>query len=116
MEFTRLGSTGATVSRLCLGILTYGLETSRRGTLKEAEARPLIKRAVDLRFTFFDTADVYATGASEEITGRERSPIVGANKPEHLDAAVKVLSLHLDEAERKALAEPCRSHAIAGHH
>jgi aryl-alcohol dehydrogenase (NADP+) len=70
MEFTRLGSTGATVSRLCLGMMTYGTKSWRQWALEEADARPLIKKAIDLGFTFFDTADVYSTGASEEITGR----------------------------------------------
>jgi aryl-alcohol dehydrogenase (NADP+) len=70
MKFTRLGSTGATVSRLCLGMMTYGTRSSREWGLEEADARPLIKAAVDLGFNFFDTADVYSLGASEEITGR----------------------------------------------
>jgi aryl-alcohol dehydrogenase (NADP+) len=70
MQYTRLGTTGATVSRICLGMMTYGLKSSREWALEEAESRPLIKKAADLGFTFFDTADVYSTGASEEITGR----------------------------------------------
>jgi aryl-alcohol dehydrogenase (NADP+) len=65
-----LGSTGTIVSRICLGMMTYGSKSSREWALEEAEARPLIKKAVDLGFTFFDTADVYSTGVSEEITGR----------------------------------------------
>ena len=70
MQFNRLGTTGATVSRICLGMMTYGSKSSREWALEEAEARPLIKKAVDLGFNFFDTADVYSTGVSEEITGR----------------------------------------------
>ncbi len=70
MQYTRLGSTGTTVSRLCLGMMTYGSKKSREWALEEAESRPLIKKAVDLGCTFFDTADVYSTGVSEEITGR----------------------------------------------
>ena len=70
MQYTRLGTTGTTVSRICLGMMTYGSKSSREWALEEAEARPLIKKAVDLGFTFFDTADVYSTGVSEEITGR----------------------------------------------
>jgi aryl-alcohol dehydrogenase (NADP+) len=70
MQYTRLGTTGTTVSRICLGMMTYGLKSSREWALEEGDARPLIKKAVDLGFTFFDTADVYSTGASEEITGR----------------------------------------------
>jgi aryl-alcohol dehydrogenase-like predicted oxidoreductase len=70
MDYTRLGSTGVTVSRLCLGMMTYGVKTSREWVLEEQEARPFIRKAFDLGFTFFDTADVYSEGASEEITGR----------------------------------------------
>ena len=70
MQFTRLGATGTTVSRLCLGMMTYGSKAAREWALEENEARPLIKKAVDLGFTFFDTADVYSQGVSEEITGR----------------------------------------------
>ncbi len=70
MEYTRLGSTGVTISRLCLGMMTYGAKTNREWALEEDEARPFIKRAFDLGFTFFDTADVYSNGVSEEITGR----------------------------------------------
>ena len=70
MLYTRLGSTGTTVSRLCLGMMTYGSKASREWALEEAESRPLIKKAVDLGFNFFDTADVYSSGVSEEITGR----------------------------------------------
>ena len=70
MQFTRLGTTGTTVSRICLGMMTYGTKTQREWALEEGEARPLIKKAIDLGITFFDTADVYSTGASEEITGR----------------------------------------------
>ena len=70
MEYAKLGSTGVTVSRLCLGMMTYGAKSNREWALEEEEARPFIKRAFDLGFTFFDTADVYSNGVSEEITGR----------------------------------------------
>jgi aryl-alcohol dehydrogenase (NADP+) len=70
MQYVRLGTTGTTVSRICLGMMTYGLKSGREWALEEADSRPLIKKAVDLGFTFFDTADVYSSGASEEITGR----------------------------------------------
>jgi aryl-alcohol dehydrogenase-like predicted oxidoreductase len=70
MQFTRLGSTGTTVSRLCLGMMTYGLPTTRAWALEEAEARPFVQKAIEYGFNFFDTADVYSEGASEKITGR----------------------------------------------
>jgi aryl-alcohol dehydrogenase (NADP+) len=70
MQFTRLGTTGTTVSRLCLGMMTYGLPTTRAWALEEAEARPFVQKAIEYGFNFFDTADVYSEGASEKITGR----------------------------------------------
>jgi aryl-alcohol dehydrogenase-like predicted oxidoreductase len=78
MEYQRLGNTGLVVSRICLGCMSYGdpaatVEGSTlrwEWALKEEEARPFFKRAVELGITFFDTANVYSYGASEEITGR----------------------------------------------
>jgi aryl-alcohol dehydrogenase (NADP+) len=70
MQFTRLGTTGVTVSRICLGMMTYGAKSWREWVLPEDESRPLIRKAVDLGFNFFDTADMYSLGVSEEITGR----------------------------------------------
>jgi aryl-alcohol dehydrogenase-like predicted oxidoreductase len=70
MEYGRLGTTGATISRICLGMMTYGKKSWRPWILEEEEARPLIRAAVEAGITFFDTADVYSLGASEEITGR----------------------------------------------
>ena len=72
MDYVNLGRTGLKVSRLCLGCMTYG-EPDRGGhpwTLPEAESRPFIKSALDLGFNFFDTANVYSAGSSEEIVGR----------------------------------------------
>jgi aryl-alcohol dehydrogenase-like predicted oxidoreductase len=70
MHFTSLGSTGLTVSRLCLGCMSYGSPTWRAWILEEPAARPFFKRALDAGINFFDTADVYSLGKSEEITGR----------------------------------------------
>jgi len=71
MEFTRFGNTGMTVSRLCLGTMTYGTPTDRwQWALNEEQSRPFIKKALELGFNFFDTADVYTNGASEEVVGR----------------------------------------------
>ena len=70
MEYARLGTTGTKVSRVCLGMMSYGDATKREWTLKEPEAEPLVRRAVEGGVTFFDTADVYSDGVSEEITGR----------------------------------------------
>ncbi len=70
MEYTRLGNTGMKVSRLCLGTMTYGKPTERwQWALNEEQSRPFIKKALELGINFFDTADVYSFGASEEVLG-----------------------------------------------
>ena len=70
MDYVNFGKTGMKVSRLCLGMMTYGSKKWREWVLEEEEARPFIKRALDAGINFFDTADVYSTGASEEVLGR----------------------------------------------
>ena len=70
MKYTRLGHTGLKVSRICLGCMTYGASTWRDWVLDEAESRPFIARALELGINFFDTADMYSRGASEEVLGR----------------------------------------------
>ncbi len=72
MEYVNLGRTGLSVSRLCLGCMSYG-DPKRGGhpwTLNEEVSRPFIKRALELGINFFDTANVYSAGSSEEIVGR----------------------------------------------
>jgi aryl-alcohol dehydrogenase (NADP+) len=70
MEYVRLGSTGLKVSRLCLGMMTYGSKRWRDWILDEEESRPFIRRALECGISFFDTADMYSLGASEEVLGR----------------------------------------------
>src|SRR5215472_8446465 len=70
MEHVRLGSTGLKVSRICLGTMTYGSKKWREWVLEGAESRPFIQRALEAGINFFDTADMYSLGASEEILGR----------------------------------------------
>lgn len=70
MEYTNLGRTGLKVSRICLGMMTYGTSAWRDWVLNEEESRPFIQRALELGINFFDTADVYSNGVSEEVTGR----------------------------------------------
>jgi len=70
MEYTRLGGTGLQVSRICLGMMSYGDPALRPWALEEDAAEPFVRRAADAGITFFDTADVYSSGASEQITGR----------------------------------------------
>ena len=70
MQYTTLGHTGLTVSRLCLGCMSYGSPQWRPWVLDDAAARPFFQRAIEAGITFFDTADMYSVGASEEVTGR----------------------------------------------
>ncbi len=70
MEYTRLGRSGLKVSRICLGCMTYGTPEWRPWILSEADSRPFFERALELGVNFFDTADMYSQGVSEEVTGR----------------------------------------------
>lgn len=69
MQYVNLGKTGLKVSRLCLGMMTYGAKSWREWVLPEPEAIPFVRRALDAGINFFDTADVYSLGESERITG-----------------------------------------------
>ena len=87
MQYVRFGSTGIKVSRLCFGCMTYGSKKWREWVLDEEESRPFIKAALEAGINFFDTADVYSLGASEEVVGRalkdysaRRSDVVLATK------------------------------------
>ncbi len=70
MKYVRLGPSGLEVSRICLGMMTYGTAKWRPWILDEAAARPIVQRAVSLGINFFDTADMYSAGVSEELTGK----------------------------------------------
>ena len=86
MQYTRLGRTGLKVSRICLGMMTYGTPQWRPWVLDEEASRPLVRQAVELGINFFDTADLYSGGQSEVLTGRflreycQREEVVGATK------------------------------------
>ncbi|WP_280150596.1 aldo/keto reductase [Piscinibacter sp. XHJ-5] len=86
MQYTRLGSTGLTVSRICLGMMTYGTPQWRPWILDEAASRPLVRHAVEQGITFFDTADMYSGGECEVLTGKflrefcQRDEVVIATK------------------------------------
>ncbi|MGI4750725.1 MAG: aldo/keto reductase [Janthinobacterium lividum] len=71
MDYVKFGNTGMMVSRLCLGTMTYGKPTDRwPWALDEQQSRPFIQKALELGINFFDTADVYSAGASEEVVGK----------------------------------------------
>jgi len=86
MEYTNLGKSGLKVSRLCLGMMSYGDPKWRPWVLDEESGRPFVKRALEVGINFFDTADMYSLGVSEEITGRalkdfaKRDDVVIASK------------------------------------
>ena len=70
MDYVQLGTTGMRVSRICLGTMTYGTPQWRDWVLDEAASRPFIQKAIDAGITFFDTADMYSVGASEQVVGQ----------------------------------------------
>jgi aryl-alcohol dehydrogenase (NADP+) len=70
MDYINLGNTGLKVSRICLGTMTYGTPEWRSWVLNEDESRPFFQRALELGINFFDSADMYSLGVSEEVTGR----------------------------------------------
>src|SRR5215472_12549359 len=77
MEYVRLGRCGLSVSRVCLGMMSYGNRAARDWHLDEDEAEPIVRRAVESGVTFFDTADMYDQGVSEEVTGRLLARLFG---------------------------------------
>ncbi len=88
MEYTTLGETGVTVSRLCLGCMSFGTSEWREWVLEEEESKEIIDRAIDLGINFFDTANMYSNGKSERIlgdalTGYDRDAQVVATKVYH---------------------------------
>ncbi|MDP6372170.1 MAG: aldo/keto reductase [Vicinamibacterales bacterium] len=86
MDYVNLGSTGLKVSRICFGTMTYGDPGWRDWVLPEAEGRPFFERALEHGINFFDTADMYSLGVTEEVTGRalkalaQRDDVVIATK------------------------------------
>ena len=101
MQYINLGRTGLKVSRLCLGMMSYGSKKWRDWVLEEGEARPFIERALDAGINFFDTADVYSSGESEKVTG---SILKGLGvKRENVVVATKVNGQMSDDINDKGL-------------
>jgi len=80
MRYVNLGNTGLRVSRVCLGMMSFGRHESRQWALDEAAAEPIVRRAVDGGVSFFDTADVYNGGQSEIVTGRLLGKLFGSRE------------------------------------
>ncbi len=100
MQYARLGATGLKVSRFCLGMMTYGDPKWREWVLDEKASRPLIKRALELGINFFDTADMYSLGVSEEITGKTLKEFA---KRDQIIIATKVFNAMGDGPNDKGL-------------
>ena len=116
MEYVNLGKTGLKVSRLCLGAMSYGSSTWRPWILDEEASRPFVKKALELGINFFDTADMYSVGMSEQVLGRAlqdfgpgRDRIVIATKvympmssdPNHKGLSRKHILHSIDESLRR---------------
>ena len=101
MQYLNLGKTGMKVSRLCLGMMSYGSKQWRTWVLEEKDAEPFIKRALEAGINFFDTADVYSTGESERITGNLLRAL--GVKRENVVVATKVNGQMSDDINDKGL-------------
>ncbi len=110
MEYTNLGSTGLKVSRICLGCMTYGSSSWRQWVLNEEEGRPFIKQAIEQGINFFDTADMYSLGKSEEVLGRALKDF-GPSR-DKLVIATKVFFPLGDDPNQKGLSRKHIMHAI----
>ena len=109
MEYVRLGSSGLKVSRICLGMMSYGDPAWREWLLDEEAAEPFVRRAAEAGITFFDTADVYSTGVSETITGNLLRTVFGQREDYVL--ATKVHGQMGPGANDRGLS---RKHILAG--
>ena len=110
MNYVNLGSAGVKVSRLCLGCMTYGAKRWREWVLEEEESRPFFRRAVELGINFFDTADMYSDGVSEEILGRAVKALGLAR--DRVVIATKVFNPMGDDPNQRGLSRKHIHHAI----
>jgi aryl-alcohol dehydrogenase-like predicted oxidoreductase len=110
MQYVNLGSTGLKVSRICLGTMTYGSKQWRKWALEEEESRPFYRRAFELGINFFDTADMYSVGVSEEITGRAMKEF-GPSR-DKVVLATKVFQAMSDDPNDRGLSRKHIFHSI----
>jgi len=101
MEYVNLGKTGMKISRLCLGMMTYGSPVWRQWVLDEEQARPFVRRALEAGINFFDTADVYSLGVSEQVTGNLLKSL--GVKRENVIVATKVCNQISDDVNDRGL-------------
>jgi aryl-alcohol dehydrogenase-like predicted oxidoreductase len=110
MDYVNLGRTGLKVSRLCLGTMTYGSKKWREWVLEEEESRPFIRRAIEAGINFFDTADMYSVGVSEEILGRALKDF-GPGR-DRVVIATKVFNAMGDDPNQRGLSRKHIRHAL----
>ena len=110
MQLVNLGPTGTKVTRLALGMMTYGTPKWRAWILDEDAARPIVRRAIELGINFFDTADMYSRGESEVVTGRLLGEF-GLSR-ECMVVATKVFNPMGDDPNQKGLSRKHIMHAI----
>jgi aryl-alcohol dehydrogenase-like predicted oxidoreductase len=110
MDYVNLGHTGLKVSRLCLGTMTYGSKKWREWVLEEEESRPFIRRAIEAGINFFDTADMYSVGVSEEILGRALKDF--GPPRDRVVIATKVFNAMGDDPNQQGLSRKHIRHAL----
>ncbi|MFP2911629.1 aldo/keto reductase [Pyxidicoccus sp. 3LFB2] len=108
MKYTNLGRTGLRVSRICLGCMSYGTPTWRPWVLDEESSQPFFRRAVELGINFFDTADMYSLGVSEEVTGR------ALRRYARMDEVVLATKVYFPMGDGQNLRGLSRKHIIQG--
>src|SRR5436190_9148517 len=110
MQYVNLGHSGIKVSRLCLGCMTYGSSKWRPWVLDEAASRPFFRQAWEAGINFFDTADMYSDGASEEVLGRALREL--AVPREQVVVATKVFHATGPSANERGLSRKHIRHSI----
>src|SRR5438094_2342187 len=108
MKYTQLGRSGLVVSRICLGCMTYGTPKWRPWILDEVDARPFYKKALDLGINFFDTADMYSMGVSEEVTGHALHDMA------NMEEIVLATKVHFPMGEGPNMGGLSRKHVVQG--
>ena len=128
MDYKKLGTSDLMVSPVCVGCMSFGERFAdfHEWTLNQEETTEVVKHALDLGINFFDTANCYAHGTSEEFLGkaikssgvaREKvitAPLIGATKASHYDDAVEALKIKLTAEDVKYLEELYTPHKIVG--
>lgn len=110
MDTVNLGDTGLKVSRICLGMMSYGSSQWRDWVLDEEDSRPFIRRALELGINFFDTADMYSAGVSEEVTGRALRDF--ASREEVVIASKVYFPTNDDDPNARGLSRKHIMHAV----